>query len=940
MNETASHQAVLDILRDLLAELHGDRIPPDVTLASHLEQDLGIDSLGRVELLMRIRTQLGLDVAEDEIFEVVTVGDLLSRLGVAADTRAETPLPTPTAAPDGQVRWPAQAESLNAVLAFHAERLGDRPYLTFLAGSGVQTLTHAQLFERAGRAAAALRAHGVEPGDRVALMLPSGFEFFDAFYGTLCAGAVPVPLYPPASKARIEAFLLRQAGILDNAGTRVFVTSEQIRPFAHALRQQVAALEHILPASVLTRERGHVCLPRKADDLAFLQYTSGSTGQPKGVMLTHGNLLANVRAMGQAARVDPGEDLFVSWLPLYHDMGLIGACLGSLYHALPLVLMSPLSFISRPQRWLQALHDYRGTLSAAPNFAYQLCASRLEDSDIEGLDLSRWRLAFNGAEPVHAQTIERFCSRMQRAGFRREAMTPVYGLAENAVGLCFPPPGRGPRYDTVDRQRLVSEGIAEPVEARAEDATEIVGCGLALPDHEIRVVDAQRRPLPDRRVGEIQFRGPSATQGYFRNPEATAALVDGEWRNTGDRGYLVEGEIFLTGRIKEIIFRAGRNLYPYELEQAIGDLEGIRKGGVAVFAAMPPQGGEERLVVVAETRERSTERRKALVEHIRELSMTLLDTAPDDILLTPPRTVPKTSSGKIQRAECARRYREGRLLPDGRGGGSLRVRLALGVLLAAGRRGLRRGGRLLYAGWAWLAAIAVALPSLLLVLLAPGRRTAQRVAHVGARALLWLAGLPLRVEGENRLPAGRPLVLVANHASYLDALVLIAALDHPLHFVAKRELANHPLLRAFLRRLGTEFVTRSDVRASVAETEALVARVAAGDAVVFFPEGTFTEASGLRPFRLGAFRIAADTGTPVVAVALRGTREVLRGDRWLPRHGRLEVIVGKPLEPAGNDWAAAIALRDAARRFILEHTGEPDLAGSASIALPAGTSDP
>ncbi|WJW74757.1 AMP-binding protein [Thiohalobacter sp. IOR34] len=936
MDDTDRSQQLLELLDELVAELHQGHSPPPVSLDSDLERDLGIDSLARVELLLRLQQRLDASLPEHEALQAATPRALLRLLGGGAAP------PTAEVAPPARGPIHARPEaacSLNEVLAFHAEHHAGHHYLTlYESGDEPLHLSYGELFGRTRQFAAALRERGLEAGDRVALMLPTSLAFFDAFYGTLLAGGVPAPLYPPASRARIEEFMLRQAGILDNAGARLLITTAEIEPFARLLKKQVAALDDVLTPDRLESDGEAAWLPGRGEDLAFLQYTSGSTGQPKGVMLSHANLLANIRAMGQAADVRV-DDLFVSWLPLYHDMGLIGACLGTLYHGIPLVLMSPLAFISRPQRWLQRLHRHRGTLSAAPDFAYQLCASRLLDRELEGLDLSSWRLAFNGAEPVHAETLRRFSRRFAPYGFDPTAMTPVYGLAECAVGLAFPPLGRGPRIDRIQREAFMYEGRARPAADDDAEALELVSGGLPLPGHEIRIVDEQGRELGERQQGLLQFRGPSASAGYFRNPEASAALCDGDWRNAGDYAYLAAGEVFITGRAKDLIIRAGRNIYPYELEQAVGDLPGIRKGAVAVFATRSTAPGGERLVVLAETRERDPGQRQRLRARIEALALELIETRPDDIVLAPPRTVLKTSSGKIRRAACRDRYEQG-LIGDHQQHPlhrlRTRTRLLARALAASGRRGGRHLAQRLYAGYAWGLLLVIGLATLLLVLLAPGLRAAQRCTHLAARLFLALAGIRLAISRDSEPPPDETLILVANHASYLDAIVLIAALDRPLHFVAKQELGRHRPLGWFLHRLGTEFVARDEVREALAATRRMIERVERGEAVLFFPEGTFTAASGLRPFRLGAFQVAAATGTAILPVALAGTRAVLRGENRLPRPGRVRVHVGRLLRPRGSDWAAVLDLRDRAREQILARCGEPDLAGRVGIARPAG----
>ena len=314
--------------------------------------------------------------------------------------------------------------------------------------------------------------------------------------------------------------------------------------------------------------------------------------------------------------------------------------------------MSPLAFLARPARWLETIHQHRGTVSAAPNFAYELCLNKLVDSDLDRLDLSCWRLAFNGAEPVSPDTLDRFAARFARCGFARQALTPVYGLAESSVGLGFPPVGRGPLIDAIDRAALAHDGLAIPARPDDVQPLRIVSCGLPLPGHELRVIGAGGRELPEREQGRVQFCGPSSTQGYLNNPGANEGLFDGDWLNTGDLGYMAAGELFLSGREKDIIIRGGLNIHPQELESAVARMAGIRKGGVAVFAATDPRSSTERLIVLAETGVVDAEQRQQLVLAITALSATLLGAPADDVVLAAPRSVLKTSSGKTRRAAC------------------------------------------------------------------------------------------------------------------------------------------------------------------------------------------------------------------------------------------------------------------------------------------------
>jgi 1-acyl-sn-glycerol-3-phosphate acyltransferase len=502
-------------------------------------------------------------------------------------------------------------------------------------------------------------------------------------------------------------------------------------------------------------------------------------------------------------------------------------------------------------------------------------------------------------------------------------MAPVYGLAESSVGLAFPPLGRVPPIDRVDRDAFASQGVARPAATDDPNALRVVACGRPLPGHEIRVVDEDGREVADREIGRIQFKGPSTTGGYYRNPDATKALFDGTWLESGDYGYLAEGDIHITGRAKEVIIRAGRNLYPYELEEAVGGVPGIRKGCVAVFGVTDPANGTERLVVVAETRERDAPALDALRARIHGLAMDLLHTAPDDIVLAQPHTVLKTSSGKIRRSACSDLYRRGALGTVGQRAVWLQVaRVAAGGALVSARRWIRTAGRAFYAAYAWTVFGAGMLTALVVVTLVPPAQARWRMVSAIARIGFRLAGVPLAVRGQ--APRG-PVVFVVNHASYLDAVALAAALPAGAAFVAKRELAAVAISGFFLRRLGTELIERFDRQKSVEDTGRMADVSRQGRSLVMFPEGTFGRAAGLRPFRMGAFVVAAQTGTPVVPVAIRGTRSILRDGSWFPRRGPLGMVIGDPIAPQGADWAAAIALRDAARAEILRWCGEPDL---------------
>ena len=914
---------VLAIVDAVAAELRPGSAPRPAGLTSRLDLDLGFDSLGRVELIGRLEDAFAVELGEQVAVEVDTPAELLRAIE-AAPARRTAAEPRRVSRPreaGARLALPDAAETWLDVLDFHERAHPDTVAIRFFEDQGDEaTLSFADLARDARAIAAGLLERGLEPGEAVALMLPTGADYFRCFAGIWRAGGVPVPIYPPFRPSQIKEHVRRQAGILGNCQAVYLLTTGELARVAGLLRQQVPSLRDVIsPKALASTARA----PRpilEAGHTGLLQYTSGSTSAPKGVVLAHANLLANVRAIGAAVEARP-DDVTVSWLPLYHDMGLIGAWLGSLYHGLPLVLMSPLAFIGRPLRWLEAIHRHRGTLTAAPNFAYDLCVRRIRDADLEGLDLSSLRGLYNGAEAINPETMERFIDRFAAKGLRREAMMPVYGLAESTVALTFPPMGRGPLIDTIDRQALSRRGRAVPVAPGSEGAFSVVACGRPLPRHEVRIVDDADRELADRQEGHIQFKGPSATSGYLDNQQATARLRHGDWLDSGDLGYIAQGELYVTGRAKDVIIKAGRNIYPEELEAAIGNLDGIRAGCVAVFGR---QGaGGERLVVLAETRKTREADRAELTRAVEGLTIDLTGMPADEVVLAPPNSVLKTSSGKIRRDACRQLLERGRIGAERQALWQQVATLQLDALRPNLQRARRRTAATGFALWGWTLVAVIAPVGWLAVLSLPGVERRWTVSRALLRGMARLSGTRLEIRGLERLP-DTPAVLVANHASYLDGFALLAALPRPVAFVAKAELSQNWFTSSILRRIGAVFVERFDKAKGIADVRALGSD-ATGGTLLFFPEGTFGRIPGLLPFHMGAFTIAAKNRIPVVPIAISGTRSMLRADVWFPRPGTIEVEIGDPLEPEDEDWTAALALRDRAKSFISRSTGEPPL---------------
>ena len=537
--------------------------------------------------------------------------------------------------------------------------------------------THAGIERQSARFGGALQALGAKKGDRVALILPDNTDFVFAFLGALRAGIVPVPIYPPTGLGKLAGYLENTLHIVDRSGAKLCLTSSEIKRMLGSVAAQAPNLEKVVAVETLRASREEL-VPVKVglDDVAFLQFTSGSTSRPKGVVLTHANLAANVRAImeqGLAARdtVDSG----VSWLPLYHDMGLIGFVIAPLYHRNTVTFLPPLLFLKRPVRWLETLSAHRGSISFGPNFAYALCVKRIRESEMEGLDLSSWRVAGCGAEPIRAENLRAFADKFRAVGFSDRAFVSCYGMAESTLAISFSRAGAGVQTDTILAERIWTKGIAEvppppPPADETDDAPpaqlEVVQCGPAFDDHEVRafaVDDTESaRPLPDRVVGELRLRGPSVMRGYFEDEETTKEAFPGGWLRTGDLGYLVGGNVHICGRSKEVIIVNGRNYYPQDLEWEAGKVPGVRKGNVIAFGTMKPHNDRERVVIVFETAVVDVAEQTRLKGEVRKAVQQSLGLTVDDVVAIGSGVLPKTSSGKLQRAKTRELYETGVLL--------------------------------------------------------------------------------------------------------------------------------------------------------------------------------------------------------------------------------------------------------------------------------------
>jgi fatty-acyl-CoA synthase len=525
--------------------------------------------------------------------------------------------------------------------------------VTFISGGARNTVSWARLHDDARVVGASLQARGIAPGDHVAILGPTSRALVTAIQGCWLAGAASMVMPLPMRMGSLEEFVTSTRARMRHGDARLLLIDDQLAPFYEPQPGDppVVSLTSIQPGA---GRPGPDAVELPAPDperLVVLQYTSGSTSEPKGVMIPDRVLGANLDALTTAAEMDVDTDVMVSWLPLYHDMGLVGMLGTSMCFGLDFVQAAPQDFLAHPGHWLEWISEFGGTATAGPNFSWVLAARALRR--MSNLDLSTLRIALNGAEPIDPDAVEAFVEVAAPFGFRPGAVFCAFGMAEVAIAGTFPPPLRGLVCDAVDRVVLEEKGRAEPADPALEGVRRLPLLGRPVPGLELRIVDPNNGDeLSERQVGELLIRGTSVTPGYYKRPEATAELLRGGWLHTGDLAYLLDGELVLCGRIKDVIIVGGRNVFPEDIERAVGTIDGIRAGNVIAFG-VDGYKGKESVVVVAETRGGD---QVAVNRAVHQRVLEAVGLPAREVILVQSGSLPKTSSGKLQRALCRERY--------------------------------------------------------------------------------------------------------------------------------------------------------------------------------------------------------------------------------------------------------------------------------------------
>lgn len=522
----------------------------------------------------------------------------------------------------------------------------------------------AEVAREARRLAGCLHILGFSKGDRIALVLSAPENFVLSFVGCVSAGVMPVPMYPPLALGWLDNYIDRAIGILRVSGAKALLTTRDLIPVLQPILSSVPTLKSILDIETLQEMKGNPNgseIVMQPDEPCFLQFTSGSTSEPRGVIVTHRNLIANARAIIRSLEINSDLDHAVSWLPLYHDMGLIGFVIATIVAKIPVVFIPTIAFVKHPGIWMETVHKYRATITFGPNFAFDLAAKRASKISRINPDLSCLRVLGCGAEPINPKTMESFIAAFAPYGLKPNAILPCYGMAEATLAIAFDHLHQPMQKLVIDRQVYETRNVARPIAANEEPLDpkkrfELVSCGRTFPDHEIQILDERGKVLPEGRVGEIVFRGPSVTPGYFHNPEATRRLLRGGWLHTGDLGFILKGDLYVSGRQKDLVIINGRNYPPQAIEWIVEEIAGIRKGSVVAFSVNGDS--TEKLIIIAETTMTdNADLARAISDQVRSA----LGLAVHRVVLVGRGSIPKTSSGKLQRRRTKALFEEGLL---------------------------------------------------------------------------------------------------------------------------------------------------------------------------------------------------------------------------------------------------------------------------------------
>ncbi len=801
---------LLPITKAFLRESKAENCDYFLSMDDKFEADLGLGSLERLELFSQIETTLGVKLSPSEISTIQTLRDIVTILARSHGSQSLVVNQCDKATVQAVTIDPSKVTNLRDLLIMYTQRYPNRRHVVLLSGDGSEKeITYAMLYKQAGKISNALTTRGIQTGDHVALLLPSGEDFLYSFLGVIFSGAIPIPICPPESANQVGEYISQAVSILKKSDVRLLVTFGKFQKLAKFFRGFLPHLLGVTTTNDLLKSEFY--LPKlkiSSSQAAFVQYTYGSAGNFKKIVLTHKNILENIRSILKLFEVTT-SDITVSWLPLHHDTDLIVMWLANLYFGSTLVLYSSKNFLSRPESWLWTIHKYRATISAGPNFAYEICINKINDNTLLGLDLSSWRIAGNISEMVCAQTLKRFSEKFSQYGFKSKALTNVYVLSEGAILMCAGSILEDQKIDRIASHEFHQKNIAKPIFEREKKYYEFVSCGSPIDNYQIRIVDEENTCLPERNIGMVHCKVRSMMCEYYRDQAVSEKVFHGGWIDTGDLGYLAEGELYITGRRKDIITKEGKNYYPTEIEDIITMYSDLNFGQVVVFSSVENLSGIKKILAIVESKNNDKNSHKILKKQICQIVVKCLGFSLDDILIVTENVLPKTTNGKLRRYVCGEIYSQKNIRKIKNNIIIKLFNIYVRCFIAKTKKILTLCLRFFYTIYLFLVLISMASLTYIAIRFF-NRDNGEKIIKTASKITLRASFCSIEIDGINHIKSKKNMIFVSNHASYIDVLVLVAFLPGHFCYVAKSELKKSYFLRKILKTLEIVYVDRVD----------------------------------------------------------------------------------------------------------------------------------
>ncbi len=892
----AIQAAIIKATQSFLIESGHKQAYRAVTLEKSLTYDLGIGSIERIELMQRLEKIFSIRLEENSIARAdnldVIYEEILNKLEQKqpeyhfVDHIADLP--------EIDMR---SAESLVDILLLGKQQDPLRTWLYLQNADGKEaTLSYQELYNETINMACYLKEKGLRPGNKIVIALPTSCEFFYAFFASLLLGGRPIissPLLLKEKKQSLPPFLID--GDVD------FVIAED------NLKSQLNLKKIIFlsPSDALDvkHKDQNICINEKNNGVVGL-LTAGTTGDKKEILLRQESVLENIKSSIDAMSMSP-SDIVVNWLPLNNSVSLISMCLTSLYAGIPLVLIDYNDFLQQPERWLWAIHFHQGTISVASDFDLAQCTQKIKFHTLDGLDISSCRVALVATDQPQVDTLNAFNQKFSPYGFKETCLTPAYALTENGALLTISNPGNKYQTDQASLDRLLKENTAEKTDTSL--SIDYVNCGEVVGNNDIRIADSDGVVLKDRQIGKIQFSRPSSFEDDSRR-----------WISSGDYGYTVNKSLFVIGREQGLIYlKESKQCYAKVIENLVGMLPDINANSVAAF-----NDSNENYILVVETTVDSASQHSNVREIVsKKLKQSGIST-PEKIIFLKNNSLPRTLSGKIKRFQCKKDYENNSLGRELSPSLIQKIKVKSKKIWNILSGKIKFSLRVIYTFYVGIILVLTGPPGWIIIMCLP-RKLGAKFLKLWCKFLFASMFCPIKYSEDPSVGESKtPIVYTANHTGYLDIVALISVLPSDISYIGKQELSDVGFLKKLMQHLGYIFVNPVDFTKTPGEIAEITETVKSGRSVLIFAEGTFTYATGLRPFKMGTFKIAAETMSPVCPVSIQGVRTVLRDGSCMFRPNFIKIHVSSLIFPVENSWSESLRLRDEAYKAIADNCGE------------------